>query len=95
MSMREASGVFVVRIARVGVQERRLRKGEQQASRHAEMDQPTYQATLLYMSTCPCRDASWDCPKSSGHCYGPRLLSVQWSEFREMTISSRRTVNKN
>jgi hypothetical protein len=38
MSMGEASGVLVVRIARVGMLERRLRKREQQAGRNAEMD---------------------------------------------------------
>ena len=50
MSMSEASGVLVDWIARVGVLERCLHKREQQAGRNAEMDQPTYQATSLYLS---------------------------------------------
>lgn len=49
MCMGEASGVFVVRIARVGVQKRRLPKRKQQARRNAEMDQATDQRNLLYM----------------------------------------------
>jgi hypothetical protein len=56
MSMSEASGVLVDRIASVGVLEGRLRKRQQQAGRNAEMDQPTYQATLLYLSSGCGRD---------------------------------------
>lgn len=58
MCMGEASGVLVVRIARVRVLKRRLRKGEQQAGRDAEMGQPTYQVTLLYMSKDDRRDCT-------------------------------------
>jgi len=53
MRMGEAAGVLVVRITCMSVQERRLRKREHQATGHAEMDQPTYQATLLYLLCLP------------------------------------------
>jgi hypothetical protein len=64
----------------VGVLEWRLRKGEQQAGRNAEMDQPTYQATLLYMARCPAREAcsraTLFCDNGRPHLCSAALVSV-------------------